>query len=311
MSAFDNSISRKVASLMMEHCGCHKVDIYELYADHRKMMKEKRPYNPSHLRTCISISPVINRYSSKGLKVSDKPFSLRHNNPLLSIIKHSEFLKDKSGNPLLKSKRIPGELTRSYKPRPSDAFLLRIPEEITSDSKSKTFDPLKSRRIICESRSDKPRPSDAFLKVSECPSDADDESTDDLRRSRRIPSINPLRRTIRPSEIIRRPNVSLTEDDELIRKKAMRPIDPSYFSVSGRWMIENGQLIITSEHPVMTKIERDPEAQKINISLKEEVLYNVDCSCDFCKLLKQYNYQPLLFSRRFKSKKGHGFFPKL
>lgn len=311
--------AQKVARLLMKHCGCHQVNIFVLSSKHKKLMENKIPYNPSHFTVCV---PVVNRRSSKGLRSSDSSkksidlkTSLRKANKLNDPLRRTIRLYDAS-NPDLKSRRreLLDERPRHEKPRLSDAFLL--PKECFSVSE-KQSDDLRSSRLPTY----KPRLSDAFLKdrlrVSECSSDADDESDFDLLRSRRVVK-NPLRRTVRLSEIKKPVNLPLlTEDEELLGEKTeMKPVSLSDLAKSGRFEIKDGQLYkhsLVSKRPCVAcrTVKRDPNAKVRKYSSDTDILYQDDCDCHFCSLLRHYNGCPLLFAREFISDKGHGFFTKL
>lgn len=282
--------AQKVAYLLMKYCGCHQVNIFVLSSKHKKMMENKSPYNPSHLSMCV---PVVNRYSSKGLRSSDGSnkssvvleSSLRRaiktdrlSNPLRRIIKPSDVLKrkavevDNTSNHVFKPRSIRRELFderfRHEKPRPSDAFLFRIPKECYSETE-KHSDDLSARRLPTY----KPRLSDAFmrfpLRVPEYFSDADDESDSDLLRSRRVVN-KPLRRTIRLSKNKKPDNLPLpTEDDELMSessKTEMKPVSLSDFTKSGRFEIKDGQFYkhsLVSKRPYVAcrTVKRNPNAK--------------------------------------------------
>ena len=203
------SDDQKVARLLMSHCGCHYRKISDLSSKHREMMKGNKQYNPSHLSRCV---PIINRRSSKGLRSSDgskksstpeTPLrrAIRSNNPLRRKIRPSDIFGlpnevDKDSNPdLIASKRreLLDERPRHEKPRPSDAFLLKIPTELSSETEEDQSIDLRASRLP----SFKPRPSDAaFLRGYEPSSD---ESTNELLRLRRMPSESSLKASRLPS----------------------------------------------------------------------------------------------------------------
>jgi len=270
------SNAQKVAHLIMKHSGCHQLNIAVLSSKHRQLMNEKKPYNPSHLSVCI---PVVNKCSSKGLRSSDGS-------------KKSSVVPETSIRHIRRELLV--ERPRHEKPRPSDAFIkvpLRIPE---------TF------------------------------SDADDESADDdLLRSRRR-TMNSLRITIKPCDIIEKKHADLplpTEDDELMddnKKFEMKHANLRDFTVSGRFEIKDRCLCKTSKRSLVFKRRRgvckttaygtiipDPTAKVMKYSSDTDILYQDDCDCHFCSLLRHYNGCPLLFAREFRSDKGHGFFTKL
>jgi len=206
------SDDQKVASLLMDHSGCHHRNIFVLSSKHREMMEGNKQYKPSHLSRCV---PVINRRSSKGLRSSggskkistpETPLrrAMRSNNPLRRKFRPSDIFGlpnevNKDSNPALtasKRREFLDERPRHEKPRPSDAFLLKIPTELSSETEKDQSIDLRASSLP----SFKPRPSDAaFLRAYESSSDADDESTDDLLRSRRMPSESPLRASRLPS----------------------------------------------------------------------------------------------------------------
>ena len=279
-------------------------------------------FNGSNKSSDIHSTPL-----RRIMKANGVGNSLRRTNRPSDILRSQSDKDDKVSNPDLKSVRnLRRELLDKRpgfeKPRPSDAFLLRIPKECSSETEEQPID-LRTSRLPTF----KPRLSDAFLKVSEkvpeCSSDADDESDDDLLKSRRVVK-NSLRRTVRPSEIKVKPDklTLSTEDDDLMgdgEKSEINHTNLTDFSVSGRFETNNGHLCLTSDHSLVLKRRRgnckaityEPSVKVKKYSSDTYIIYQNECDCNFCRLLRHYHDCPLLFSRKFVSDKGHGFFHKL
>ena len=176
----------------------------------------------------------------------------------------------------------------------------------------------------------KPRLSDAFLSIPTYSADADDESADDLRSSRRMtPAFG-------PSKLKRKADVLTfsTEDEEMCDSQTpkYRLATAKDLTSTCRFRTFNDHLYVVvdeddddvkdpisfSKRPrnlsnvaTCKPITPDPTAKVMEYSDDKNVLYKDDCECDFCRLLRQYDGNPLLFSGRFTSNEGHGFFTKL
>lgn len=321
MAANDN----KVARLLMKHCGCHQINIYVLSTKHRKMMEEKKPYDPSNLSTCI---PIVNMDSSKDLSSSDdfdqplvipespKIKTIKTRNPLRKTIKAFDTFRrvksDKHGNPILTA-AISERITHSEKLRPSDV-IFRIPEELVSKLKEPPtiyILGIRKKKLIRRAVL-----SSEITKKTPVRSNVSRYDFLEIRRN------NILRREPLPYESTEsiQDEALLTEDDELMRGNVIfdRQVD-SDFAASKHFEVINGHLCIQSEHYLEPKrpriehkiIEPDLTAKVIHFSSKDIVFYKDDCMCNFCQLLKQHNGCLLRFSGKFNTEQGHGFFSSM
>lgn len=219
--------SCKAAKLIMAHSGCHKLDIYELYTKHSKMMKN-RSYNPSNLTICEVVT-VVNKHSSKGLSSDYLRKSIR-----TLDLKRKLSETDQTSDFMLRSSKNPRCELMSDKPRPSDAFL-----RIYRNSSTKDFDDLRRSRSpsLRNSRYFKPRLSDAFLLRMPDDSSSDDESTLDFNKSRGSHSRKSLRTATDSFDLKEYASDISTENEEMMRNTETtedKPIIPSCFGVSGR-----------------------------------------------------------------------------
>ena len=349
---------KSVARLWMNHCGCHVMDPRVFISKHPK----KEEYQPSHLTSNV---PVIKKHYSKhhpkGLRTSDDSKSkvIPLSRPVRKIVKPADSPLRRAPRPSELLKRSPErddiidlhstrKSTRKVssfdKPRLSDAFLLRRPKDVIVDEENldeageRSGDHAFSHIPEIEENSlrFKPRPSDAFLLriPKEHSSDADDESTSEFLRSRRIPErtpTSPLRKATRPKrrEVLRTEPIffdNTTEDDDLMKDDGMMTVDPdqipSQHALYTRIKVkDDGVYFITKYPPLVPKVkkhralkivaERDPTAKVISFSFDKDVLYKDDCPCGFCSLLKQFGGSPLMFNREYNTMMGHGFYPKL
>ena len=221
MFAAHKPITRKItaheaARLIMAHTGgCHKCCIAQLSYKHCKIMKEKKPFNPSDLKRRYDVD-----------EISDFERSVR---PSCKRPRPSDAFLD-----FPRSELSDETESRFNKPRLSDAFL----DFQRSESSDKT-----------ESRFNKPRPSDAFLDFPR--SETSDETEFDPLKSRRVPSRHHQKMSAKPSGLRRTIPIDYTEDDELMRQITASPdtpIGPSYFDVSARWDLYNGNLYFTNKY---------------------------------------------------------------
>ena len=270
MFAARKPITRKItaheaARLIMAHTGCHKCCIAQLSYKHRKMMKEKKPFNPSDLKRRYDVDEISDFERSvcpscKRPRLSDAFLDFQRSE--LPDKTESRFNKPRPSDAFLDFQRseLPDKTeSRFNKPRLSDAFLDFQRSETSDKTESRFNKPRPSDAFLdfqrcetsdkTESRFRKPRPSNAFLDFQR--SVPSDETDFDPLKSRRVPSRHQQKMSAKPSGLRRTIPIDFTEDDELMKQITVSsdtPIGPSYFDVSARWDLNNGNLYFTNKY---------------------------------------------------------------